>query len=273
MTMLRAACVQMDSGPDVAQNLADAGALIREAAGLRARLIATPEVTDQVVSNRLEHMNKTYPEEAHPALPFFADMAAKLGVWILVGSICVTVSERRCANRSLLFSPDGLAARYDKIHLYDADLRCGESHRESRAYRPGGRAVVADTPWGGLGMAICYDLRFSHLFRDLAKAGAAILSLPAAFTVPSGRAHWEVLLRARAIETSCFVLAPGQGGAHAGARKTWGHSMIVGPWGDILAERDEPGPGVIVADLPMADVTTARAAIPALRHDRFYRKP
>jgi deaminated glutathione amidase len=274
-TRLTLACVQMDGGPDVDTNLRAAGALIRQAADAGARLIATPECTDRVLPPGALPSAQTWAQDAHPAVPTFAALARQTGAWLLAGSIAVALPGRgRFANRALLFAPDGrIAAAYDKIHLYDADLPTGERHRESRTYAPGDRAVVVATPWGGLGLAVCYDLRFPHLFRDLAKAGAAMLALPAAFTRPTGAAHWEVLLRARAIETGCFVLAPAQGGEHAGARRTWGRSLIIGPWGQVLAQGPDGGPAVITADIDLAEVAAARAALPTLRHDRFYARP
>jgi predicted amidohydrolase len=272
---LRVACVQMDSGPDMAANLAAASALVREAAQAGAQIVATPEVTDQVLPPTAERAALAHAEEAHPAVPLFSALAAEHKIWLLVGSVSVkSETPDRCANRSLLFAADGrLVARYDKIHLYDAALPTGERHKESRVFAPGGRAALADTPWGRLGMSVCYDLRFPHLYRDLAKAGAVMLCVPAAFTVPTGRAHWSTLLRARAIEAGAFVLAPAQGGAHGGARQTWGHSMIVDPWGHVLAELPGQRPGVLMANLDLAEAAAARAAIPALCHDRFYERP
>ncbi len=269
---MKAACIQLDSGPDVQANLDAATALIREAAGQGAQLIATPEITDQVISNRAEKLDQVFGQDDHPGVPFFAALAKELSVTLLIGSMCVRVDKDKIANRSFLFSAGGeILATYDKIHLYDVDLPSGESHRESRVFSAGDRAVIAETPQAAIGMSVCYDLRFPHLYRDLAKAGAQILTIPAAFTVPTGRAHWEVLLRARAIETGSFVLAPAQSGGHAGARNTYGHSMIVGPWGDILAQRSESGPGIILADIHLEEVTKARDAIPALKHDREYK--
>ncbi len=268
--ILTAACVQLNSGPDVQDNLKQAGAFIREAAGRGAQLIATPEVTDQVISNRAEKFDVMYSEEEHPGLPFFGALAQELGVHLLIGSMCVKLSGHKIANRSYLFDPAGrAAARYDKIHLFDVDLPNGESHRETALYVHGDKAVIADMGGVRLGMSVCYDLRFPYLYRDLAKARAQVLSIPAAFTVSTGQAHWEVLLRARAIETGSFVLAPAQSGDHDGARKTYGHSMIVGPWGEVLAHA-ETAPGIILAELNLGDVKKARQAIPALKHDRDY---
>lgn len=271
MASLRVACLQMDSGPDMAFNLGVASRLVRDAAAAGAHFIATPEATDQILPPMTDRLESAYEEQNHPAITFFTDLAAEVKIWLLVGSLCVK-GQGRCFNRSFLFSPRGLEGRYDKIHLYEADLPTGEKHRESRVFAPGTQAVVAQTPWGGLGMSVCYDLRFGHLYRDMAKAGAVMMAVPAAFTVPTGRAHWKVLLRARAVEAGAFVLAPAQGGTHGGARRTYGHTMIVSPWGKVLAERTEPGPGSILADIDLAEVQAVRAAIPTLRHDRFYNK-
>lgn len=269
MTMrLMAACVQMTSGPDIAANLANAAGLVREAAGQGARLVCTPENTDVMRADMLGTLALVPAEEDHPALPFFAELARELGVFLSLGSIGVRVASDKIANRSYLFDDKGaLVARYDKIHLFDVDLPTGESRRESAAVRPGGKAVIAPTPWGGVGMSVCYDLRFAYLYRALTQAGARILTVPAAFTVPTGQAHWEVLLRARAIETGSFVLAAAQCGIHEGGRETYGHSLIIGPWGEVLAQGQEV-PGVIMAALDLSAVDKARRAIPALSHDR-----
>lgn len=268
--MLKVALIQMNSGPVIADNLKQAEDLIREAAAAGAQLILTPENTCHIKTPQSEKLQSSPYENDHPAIPFFSDLARDLNVWILVGSIAVRVSEGKVVNRSLLFSDSGaIVAQYDKIHLFDVDLPTGESHRESNIVQPGDRAVVAETPWGGLGMTICYDLRFAGLFRALAQRGAKILTVPAAFTVPTGQAHWETLLRARAIETGSFVLAPAQTGTHHGDRKTYGHSLIVAPWGEVLADGGE-GVGIVMADLDLSAVEKARGAIPALLHDRVF---
>ena len=269
---VKAACVQMNSGPHIPQNLDIVERLIREAAAQGATLIATPEVTDQVLSNRAEKLGETHTQEEHPGVARFSALAQELSVTLLIGSMCIRVSEEKVANRSFLFGDDGaLKATYDKIHLYDVDLPTGESHRESKLFEGGSEAVLADLEGYKLGMTICYDLRFPHLHRDLAKKGAAVITIPAAFTVPTGQAHWEVLLRARAIETGCFILAPAQCGDHQGARKTYGHSMIIAPRGEVLGQAGTQEEGFVLADLDMALVGKARSAIPALRHDREYR--
>lgn len=269
--MIKAACIQLSSGADIQQNIDAAAELIREAASRGATLIQTPEITDQVVSNRAEKMDQAFGEEMHPGLPFFSLLAAELGVTLIIGSMCIKVADDRIANRCYVFNHDGeITARYDKIHLYDADLPSGESHRESKLFVAGDQLVMAQGEGAQIGLSICYDLRFAHMYRDMAKQGAEIMSVPAAFTVSSGQAHWEVLLRARAIETGSFVLAAAQWGDHEGARKTYGHSMIVDPWGRILVSMASSD-GYVTADLDMDDVHNARAAIPALKHDREYK--
>lgn len=267
---VKAACIQFTSGSDIGDNLARLAEMVREAAGQGARLIATPENSDMMRFPASESLTAACTEQDHPALPLFSGLARELDVWILLGSIKIRVAPDRLANRSYLFDDKGeVAAFYDKIHLFDVDLPTGESHRESATIRPGERAVTAPTPYGVLGLSVCYDVRFPQLYRALAKAGAQILTVPAAFTVPTGQAHWEVLLRARAVETGSFVLAPAQTGEHQGGRKTWGHSMIIGPWGEILAVAGTR-PGIVMADLDMGEVARTRAAIPALTHDREF---
>ena len=266
--VFRAACVQMRSGVDAATNVETATALIREAKGLGASFIATPEVTVlfEAESDRL--FAKVHVEDEDSSLLALRNTAKELGVWLLIGSMAIKVGERQCANRSFLIGPDGaIRASYDKIHMFDVDLPNGEMYRESRNFRRGERAVVADMPWGRLGLSICYDLRFPQLYRALAHAGASFLTIPAAFTHTTGKAHWHVLQRARAIETGCFVIAPAQGGVHPNGRHTYGHSLIVAPWGEILAEAGED-PCVITAEIDPAKVTEARQRIPALTHDR-----
>jgi predicted amidohydrolase len=266
--VFRAACVQMRSGVDAATNVETATALIREAKGLGASFIATPEVTVlfEAESDRL--FAKVHVEDEDPSLLALRNTAKELGVWLLIGSMAIKVGERQCANRSFLIGPDGaIRASYDKIHMFDVDLPNGEMYRESRNFRRGERAVVADMPWGRLGLSICYDLRFPQLYRTLAHAGASFLTIPAAFTHTTGKAHWHVLQRARAIETGCFVIAPAQGGIHPNGRHTYGHSLIVAPWGEILAEAGED-PCVITAEIDPSKVAEARQRIPALTHDR-----
>jgi len=267
-SIFRAACVQMRTGLDVAANIAAASRLIREAKAAGAHFVATPEMTSLFEAESDALFAKTKPQDDDAALKAFRQLAEELGLWLLIGSLPIKVAERQCANRSFLIDPKGqVGATYDKIHMFDVDLPGGEVYRESRNYRPGERAVVAELPWGKLGMSVCYDLRFASLYRTLAKAGAAFLTIPAAFTHTTGQAHWHVLQRARAVETGCFVIAPAQGGLHENGRRTYGHSLIVDPWGAILAESGEE-PGIVVADIDPAKVTEARTRVPALTHDR-----
>jgi predicted amidohydrolase len=268
-----AACVQMTAGREVVPNLAAASALIREAHKAGARLVLTPENTGMIEPVKPQLLAKARTEAEHDALPEFRALAAELGIWLLIGSLQVKLDQTSLANRSFLIDDTGaVAARYDKIHMFDVDLRGGESYRESATFRPGERAVVAATPWGRLGLTVCYDLRFAYLYRALAQAGAAFLTVPAAFTRPTGEAHWHVLLRARAIETGAYVFAPAQCGAHAEGRKTYGHSLIVAPWGEVLADGGDE-PGIILAEIDPAKVDAARGMIPALRHDRSFVAP
>lgn len=266
--IFRAACVQMRTGLDVAANIAAAAALIREAKKADAAFVATPEMTSLFEAESDALFAKVKTEDDDVALKAFRALATEQSLWLLIGSLPIRVGERQCANRSFLIDPVGrIAAWYDKVHMFDVDLPGGETYRESRNYRRGDRAVVADLPWGKLGLSVCYDLRFPQLYRTLAKAGATFLSIPAAFTHTTGQAHWHVLQRARAIETGCFVIAPAQGGKHENGRHTFGHSLIVDPWGKILAEAGDE-PGIITADIDPAKVAEARARVPALTHDR-----
>lgn len=268
---LKVACIQITSGPDIHENMKKTGALIEEAAKNGAQFILTPENTSRMLSQHEKKIAEALTQDDHPAVPFFADLAKSLNVTLLIGSMAMKTDGDKLLNRSFLFAPDGaIQNTYDKIHLFDVRLPTGEDHTESKVIKPGTQAVVAKLNDDfSVGMSICYDLRFSYLFRDLAKAGANILSIPAAFTVPTGKAHWEVLLRARAIETGSYVLAPAQVGEHDGGRRTYGHSLIIDPWGRILAQKED-GEGVIYADINVAEVNTARGAIPALTHDRDY---
>ncbi|MBV8975980.1 MAG: carbon-nitrogen hydrolase family protein [Alphaproteobacteria bacterium] len=270
MTVFRAACVQLRSSDDVAENIRAASALIREAKGQGAQFVATPENTTLMAADGGAKIERSYPEDADPALPAFRQLAEELGIWLLIGSLAIKVSEAKTANRSFLIDPKGrIAARYDKIHLFDTDPGAGESYRESNTVAGGARAVTADLPWGRVGLTICYDLRFPQLYRRLAKAGAFLLTVPSAFTETTGKAHWHVLLRARAIENGSFVLAPAQGGTHANGRSTYGHSLIVAPWGEVLAEAGTE-PGVIVADIDPQASAAARSRVPSLAHDRDF---
>lgn len=269
-----AACVQITAGRELGPNIARASELIREARARGADLIALPENTTMIEPIKGKALEKARPESEHPALPAFEALARETGAWILVGSLTIRVPHSdKVANRSFLIDAAGrVAARYDKLHLFDVNLREDEWYRESDTIRPGAEAIVAPTPWGLMGLTICYDLRFPQLYRSLAHAGAQFLTIPSAFTVTTGQAHWHVLVRARAIETGCFVIAPAQWGEHAEGRKTYGHSMIVAPWGEVLAEAPD-GEGVILAEIDPAEVAKARKRIPSLDHDRDFADP
>lgn len=266
---MRVALIQMRSGTDIPANLADAARLIREAAGQGANFIATPETTHLVQKDAEKLFATLQHQDDDPAIPFFAKLARELGITLLIGSLALRISGKRAVNRSHLFGTDGqLIAAYDKVHMFDVGLGQGENYSESTNYDAGNRVVLADIPGAKLGLTICYDLRFPYLFRRLAQAGAQIITVPSAFTRPTGKAHWEVLLRARAIETGSYILAPAQGGLHEDGRKTWGHSMVVDPWGEITAELGHDSPGILLADLDLSKVETARTRIPSLKHDR-----
>ena len=268
MTSLKVACVQMRSSRDVAENIAAASALIEEARASGAELIATPEMTTLLERDANALFAVAKDEADDLAIPAFTALAARLKCWLAIGSVPILTGPRKCANRSLFISPEGrIVARYDKIHMFDVQLGGGETYKESNSYEPGRESVVVKTPEFTLGLSICYDLRFAQLYRGLAKAGAGILMVPAAFTKVTGEAHWHTLLRARAIETGCFVVAPAQGGKHADGRETYGHSLIINPWGEVIAEAGTE-PGIITAELDLSDVSSARARIAALTHDR-----
>lgn len=271
---LRVGLVQLRTPADQAAALADAEPLVRAAARDGAELIATPEGTNILQRKRDALFEKIQPMERDPAVIGLTRLAAELGVWLLIGSALVRRPDGQCANRSILVRPDGVvAATYDKLHMFDVDLPTGERIRESASYTPGDTAVVAPAAGAALGLTICYDLRFPKLHNALAKAGAEVLTTPAAFTQPTGKAHWEVLLRARAIETGSFMIAPAQGGLHADGRATYGHSIVVAPWGEVLAHADHDEPCVLMADLDLAEVGKARQAIPALANERPFVGP
>jgi predicted amidohydrolase len=273
MTKLRAACVQLRSGEDVAENIRDASSLIREAQRAGAQFVATPENTTLMAPDGGAKLDRSFPEDRDPALPAFRALAEELKIWLLIGSLSIKVSDTKTANRSFLIGPDGaLTARYDKVHLFDVNLPSGETYRESNTVAPGDRAALATLPWGRVGFSVCYDLRFPQLYRALAQKGAELLVVPSAFTETTGKAHWHILLRARAVENTCFVMAPAQGGEHANGRRTYGHSLIIGPWGDILAEAGTE-PGIIIADLDFGEIAAVRARLPSLQHDRAFRLP
>jgi predicted amidohydrolase len=262
--------VTMRSGLEPAGNLDAAIRLIGEARAAGADYVQTPEMTNIVANRRDIMLAATVAEEEDKSLAAFRALAKKLGIWLHIGSLAIRVSPERAANRSFLIDPQGeIVARYDKIHMFDVDLAGGESYRESRSYRPGEQAVVADLPWGRLGLTICYDVRFPTLHRALAEAGASFLASPAAFTKQTGEAHWHLLLRARAIENTAFVFAAAQGGRHEDGRDTFGHSLVIDPWGRILAEGGTE-PGVVTAKIDPAEVATVRSRIPSLQHGRRF---
>jgi len=264
------ALVQMRSGMAPEVNCAAALAAIAEAKSAGADYVLTPEMTNIIESKRERLMAAIVDEERDPTLAALREAARKHAIYVHIGSLAVKASPDKAANRSFLIDRSGeVVARYDKIHMFDVDLAGGESYRESRSYRPGDLAVVADLPWGRLGVTICYDLRFPALYRALAESGASFFSIPSAFTRPTGEAHWQVLLRARAIENGCFVFAAAQGGKHESGRETYGHSLAVDPWGKILAEGTTE-PGVILAEIDPAAVTAARSRIPSLHHGRRF---
>ena len=244
--------------------------MIGEAKAAGAEYVQTPEMTNVLAGNREQLFSVVVEEDADTSLATLRELARKLSLTIHVGSLAIKISPDRAANRAFLIDPKGdIAARYDKIHMFDVDLEGGESYRESRTYRPGEQAVLSDLPWGRLGVTICYDLRFPALYRALAEAGATILTIPSAFTRQTGEAHWQVLIRARAIENGCFVFAAAQGGKHESGRETFGHSLIVDPWGRILAEGGIE-PGVVMAEIDLAEVAKARSRIPSLQHGRRF---
>jgi predicted amidohydrolase len=266
----KAAMIQMRSGVTPSANIDTAVRLISEAKGAGADYAQTPEMTNIIETNRERLFAVIADEERDPTLAALRDLARKLGITIHVGSLAIKLSGDRAANRSFLIDAKGdIVARYDKIHMFDVDLANGESYRESNRYRPGECAVLADLPWGRIGLTVCYDLRFPALYRALAEAGATMLAIPAVFTQQTGEAHWHVLNRARAIENGSFVFAAAQGGKHESGRESFGHSLIVDPWGKILAEGGTE-PGIIMAEIDPAAVSTARARIPSLQHGRRF---
>ena len=273
MTSFKAACIQVNAGNDLAANIATASAWVRKARVAGAAFALLPENVAMMEWGRDNLVAKAAAEDRHPALPAFQALARETGIWLHGGTLHIRLDDGRLANRSYVIAPDGsIAARYDKIHMFDVDLGNGESYRESATFRPGAGAASVDLPWGRLGLTICYDLRFPQLFRALAKAGAQFICVPSAFTRTTGRAHWHVLLRARAIETGCYVLAPAQCGDHAGGRQTYGHALIVAPWGEVLADGGEE-PGFAMAEIDPGQVELARGKVPSLSHDRAFSSP
>ncbi len=276
---MRTALLQMTSSDDPAENLKTVQRMMAEAVASGAGFVLTPEVTNCLSGSRTHQQQVLRLEEEDPTLAALRDAAARHGVWLLLGSLGVKThdADGRFANRQFLISPAGdVVARYDKIHMFDVEVSAEETYRESDGYRPGTRAVVATTPFAKIGMSICYDVRFAYLHRALAKAGAQILTVPAAFSHVTGAAHWHALLRARAIETGCFVLAPAQTGTHPASRgpsrRTYGHSLAVAPWGEVLADAGTD-PGVCIVDLDLEKVEEARKRVPSLTHDREFDGP
>jgi predicted amidohydrolase len=260
----------MQSGRQPAKNFATAIELISEAKQREAHYVLTPEMTNIMETDRHALFAAISPEETDAGLASLRELARSLKLWVHIGSLAIKVSAERAANRSFLIDPEGeIVARYDKIHMFDVDLPDGESYRESRNFHAGDLAIAADLPWGRLGLSICYDLRFPALYRALAEAGSSFLAIPSAFTRQTGEAHWHVLVRTRAIENGCFVFAAAQGGIHENGRETFGHSLIVDPWGKVLAE-DGTEPGLVVADIDPAAVAAARSRIPSLQHGRRF---
>jgi predicted amidohydrolase len=268
MSTFTVACVQTTSSREVANNIEAVGRMVMDAADGGADFILMPETVNLMEPKNSLMREKAAPEADDAFLAAFRDIARGKGVWLLAGSLIVFGEADKTVNRSILIGPDGgITARYDKIHMFDVDLGDGEYYRESKSYEAGAQAVTADLPWGRLGLSVCYDMRFPYLYRQLAKAGADFLAVPSAFTGPTGEAHWHVLLRARAIENGCYVFAPAQCGVHDGGRKTWGHSLIIDPWGRVLADGGEE-PGIISAEIDLGQVAEARTKIPSLSHDR-----
>ena len=273
MNTVRIACLQTNSGNDFAANLATLAAMAHEAAAGGARFIFSPEYVLMMDGSGRTMRENAQDASAEPALSALTALSRELGAWHLVGSLTLRSDDGRMFNRSLLISNKGeVIASYDKIHMFDATLPSGTVIRESSAYRPGERAVITETPWGRLGMTVCYDLRFPHLYRALAQRGAVMLAVPSSFQRETGRAHWQTLLKARAIENACFVIAAAMCGDHPGKRMTYGHSLVVDPWGEVIAEGGEL-PGVTYADLDLSRVDAVRSMLPSLAHDRPFAPP
>ena len=272
--MSRVALIQTRTPATQAEAIAELEPMVREAAAGGARLIATPEGSNLLQRDRAKLQSVLASPEDDALVRRMRELAVELKVEILIGSALVRRPDGQAANRSILIRSDGsVAATYDKIHMFDVDLPTGETARESHLYTPGAEAVVVDAEVGRIGLTICYDVRFPSLFRALSRAGAEIITVPAAFTRSTGEAHWEILLRARAIECGCYILAPAQGGFHADGRGTYGHTLVVGPWGEVVAKVDHDEPGVLLVDLDLAAVAKARNAIPALKNERTFTGP
>src|SRR4051795_9161894 len=266
-----AAMVQMRTSLSPEASFRQAEGLIRDAAAQGAEYVQTPEVSNLIQKNRKGLFELLAAEQEDVSLKAYRDLARELKIHLHVGSLALRATPERAVNRSFLIAPDGnVLASYDKIHMFDIELEGGESYRESANYQPGETAVISDLPWGRIGLTICYDLRFPALYRALAESGASFLTVPSAFTRKTGEAHWHILLRSRAIENGCFMFAAAQGGLHENKRETYGHSLIVDPWGVVLAEAVGNEPGIIMAEIDVAKVETARKAIPSLQHGRRF---
>ena len=269
-----AACVQMRADVDVKASTEQAVALIREAARSGATYVQTPEMTNILQPDRPKFFEAIRSEAEDASLPLFQAEAMTLGIWLHIGSLAIKIGEKQAANRGYVISPDGeVVAAYDKIHMFDVNLPNGQTYRESAAYAGGDAAVIADLPWAKLGVTICYDLRFPELYRALAECGAGVMAIPSSFTVPTGQAHWHVLMRSRAIENGAYVVAAAQGGKHACGRETYGHSLIVDPWGVVIAEADHDDPAVILAEIDPIKVDETRGRIPSLANGRAFSIP
>lgn len=268
---MKIACVQMRGGTSQAGNIAELERLVREAAQIGATYVQTPEMTGLVQRNPKKLFAEIGPDAGNPVFEAAARLSAELGIWLHIGSAAVDIDGEKAANRGAIFAPDGArVARYDKLHMFDVDLDDGESWRESRIYRPGEKAVVVQAGGAVVGMTICYDLRFPALYRALAQSGADLLTAPSCFTRRTGQAHWHALLRPRAIENGAFMAAAAQGGLHEDGRESFGHSLIVNPWGEIIGEIDNDEPGVLVCEIDLGEAKAAREKIQSLRHDRQF---
>ena len=273
MTVFRAACIQVNAGNDLHANIETASKFVRQAKAAGADLILMPENVAMMEWGREKLLAKSAPAENHPAIAAFKSLARETATWLHGGTLHIRLDDGRLANRTYMFDPSGKqVAQYDKIHMFDVDLGNGEVYRESATFKPGQAAQIVDLPWGKLGLSICYDVRFPQLYRALGKAGADFITVPSAFTRTTGKAHWHILLRARAIETGCYVLAPAQCGEHAGGRQTYGHALIVSPWGEVLADAGEE-PGYVMAEIDLDQIKDARRKMPALTHDRDFASP
>ncbi len=269
----RIACLQMQTGNDLQANLSAVRDAAREAAGNGAQFVLTPEYVLMMDGSGRVMRERALDADGAPALSELRSLAAHLKVWLLAGSLTVRADDGRIWNRSFLLSDEGaVVAAYDKIHMFDVTLPDGRTIRESSAYRPGDRAVIADTPWGRLGLTVCYDLRFPGLYRSLALAGAQFITIPSSFQRQTGKFHWHTLVRARAIENGCFIIAPAMCGEHAGNRQSYGHTLVVDPWGEVLADGGE-SPGIVYAEIDPAAVARARGMIPSIEHDRPFSPP